>query len=59
MRDSRMKHDLQAAFEAQGVKYLIPSYVDMHGVSTLKMVPVDHLRELVADPPPTTSQGRI
>jgi glutamine synthetase len=59
MSDSKMKHDLQAALEAQGVKYLIPSYVDMHGVSKSKMVPIDHLRELVADPPPTTLQGRI
>ena len=27
---------------ALGVKYLLPSYVDLHGVSKSKMVPVDH-----------------
>jgi glutamine synthetase len=26
----------------EGVKYLLPTYVDMHGISKAKMVPVDH-----------------
>ena len=30
-----------------GIKYLIPSYVDMHGVPKTKMVPVDHLRRML------------
>lgn len=34
---------LQADLQKQGVKYLLPSYVDMHGVSKSKMVPIEHL----------------
>ena len=32
----------EAALSELGVKYLLPSYVDLHGVSKSKMVPVDH-----------------
>jgi glutamine synthetase len=31
----------------QGVKYAIASYVDMHGVSKSKMVPLDHLGQML------------
>lgn len=31
----------------QGVKYLLPSYVDMHGISKAKMVPVDYYEKML------------
>jgi len=34
---------LQAKLEESGVKYLMPSFIDMHGVPKTKMVPVSHL----------------
>jgi len=34
---------LKTSLEERGVKYLLPSYVDMHGVSKSKMVPIEHL----------------
>ena len=41
-----MTHDpitpAQAALADAGVAYLLASYVDMHGVSKAKMVPIDH-----------------
>lgn len=41
-----MTHDpatpAQAALADAGVEYLLASYVDMHGVSKAKMVPIDH-----------------
>lgn len=30
-----------------GIKYLVPSYVDMHGVPKTKMVPVGHLKRML------------
>ena len=33
---------------AAGVRYLLPSYVDLHGVSKSKMVPVDHFDRMLA-----------
>ena len=38
---------LQQKLENQGVKYLIPSYVDMHGVPKTKMVPIAHLERMM------------
>lgn len=32
--------------EMHGIKYLIPSYVDMHGVPKTKMVPIAHLEKM-------------
>ena len=42
---------VESAAEAlahQGVKYLLASYVDMHGVSKAKMVPVDHYGHMLS-----------
>ena len=36
------------ALARQGVKYLLASYVDMHGVSKAKMVPVDHYAHMLS-----------
>lgn len=33
----------QSSLESQGVKYAIASYVDIHGMSKAKMVPLNHL----------------
>ena len=33
--------------ERRGVKYLLPSYVDMHGVSKSKMVPLAHMDQMM------------
>ncbi|MDH3856479.1 MAG: type III glutamate--ammonia ligase [Gammaproteobacteria bacterium] len=38
---------LQEQLCEQGVKYLIPSYVDMHGVPKTKMVPIAHLEHMM------------
>lgn len=39
---------LRARLQAEGVKYVIASYVDMHGVSKSKVVPIDHLPQMLA-----------
>jgi glutamine synthetase len=33
--------------EERGIKYMLSSYVDMHGVPKGKMVPIDHLRNML------------
>ncbi|MGD9602661.1 MAG: type III glutamate--ammonia ligase [Gammaproteobacteria bacterium] len=38
---------LHAELAAHGVKYLLPSYVDLHGVSKSKMVPLHHLDRML------------
>ncbi|MCV6597994.1 MAG: type III glutamate--ammonia ligase [Mangrovicoccus sp.] len=38
---------LKTKLEEQGVKYLLPSYVDMHGVSKSKMVPMAHFDRMM------------
>lgn len=38
---------LATTLQEKGVKYLMPSYVDMHGVSKTKLVPVAHLERMV------------
>ena len=35
--------EMQASLQSKGVKYLAPSFVDMHGIPKAKMVPLDHL----------------
>jgi glutamine synthetase len=40
---SQLKEHLQAA----GVRYLLPSYVDMHGASKSKMVPLSHFDRMM------------
>lgn len=37
MHESELK-PLRETLQEQGIKYLIPSYVDMHGVPKTKMV---------------------
>ncbi|WP_017298957.1 type III glutamate--ammonia ligase [Nodosilinea nodulosa] len=39
---------LKLSLEAQGVKYAIASYVDIHGMSKAKMVPIAHLGQMMA-----------
>jgi glutamine synthetase len=39
---------LRKKLEASGVKYLMPTYVDMHGVSKTKSVPIAHIEQMVA-----------
>jgi glutamine synthetase len=38
---------LKTKLEAMGVKYLMPTYVDMHGVSKTKAVPISHIQQMV------------
>jgi glutamine synthetase len=35
--------ELEKQLRAAGVKYLMPSFVDMHGIPKAKIVPIDHL----------------
>ena len=39
----KLRHHL----ESNNIKYLIPSYVDMHGVPKTKMVPIAHLEKML------------
>ena len=39
--------DLFASLERGGVKYLLPSYVDLHGVSKSKVVPLRHFAQMM------------
>ena len=41
------KSALPARLRAAGVKFMLPSYVDMHGVSKSKMVPIDHYEQML------------
>ncbi|MEM7650042.1 MAG: type III glutamate--ammonia ligase, partial [Cyanobacteria bacterium P01_A01_bin.70] len=38
---------LKSALESQGVKYALASYVDIHGMSKAKMVPLSHLEQMM------------
>ncbi|WP_376871380.1 type III glutamate--ammonia ligase [Albirhodobacter sp. R86504] len=38
---------LQAELAEKGVKYLLPSYVDIHGASKSKLVPIAHLKRMM------------
>jgi glutamine synthetase len=38
---------LQKKLESAGVKFMLPSYVDMHGVLKTKVVPLAHLQDMV------------
>ena len=35
--------NLEVQLKAKGVKYVLPSFIDMHGIPKAKMVPLDHL----------------
>jgi glutamine synthetase len=39
--------DLKAMLEAKGVKYALSSYVDLHGMCKAKMVPINHLGQMM------------
>ena len=39
---------LAAELAERGVHYLLPSYVDMHGASKAKMVPIGHFEQMMA-----------
>ena len=39
---------LMEELTSKGVKHLFPSYVDMHGVSKSKVVPISHLDRMMA-----------
>lgn len=39
---------LKTSLEAKGVKYALASYVDIHGMCKAKMVPLDHLGQMMA-----------
>ncbi len=38
---------LAADLKGRDIKYLLPSYVDMHGIPKTKMVPIDHLSRML------------
>lgn len=39
---------LEKQIQAHGIKYLVPSYVDMHGIPKAKMVPCAYLERMLA-----------
>ncbi|HKQ95126.1 MAG TPA: type III glutamate--ammonia ligase [Aestuariivirgaceae bacterium] len=47
-KDSETAAGLRNRLEGAGVKYLLSSYVDMHGVPKAKMVPIGHLDQMLA-----------
>ena len=47
MSDGSNPKGLGAVLENQGVKYLLPTYADMHGRSKSKMVPVSHYERML------------
>jgi glutamine synthetase len=38
---------LKSSLESQGVKYAVASYVDIHGMSKAKMVPLSHFGQMM------------
>jgi len=42
-----MATTLAEKLKAQDIQYLLPSYVDMHGIPKTKMVPIDHLSRML------------
>ena len=44
---SKNVEKLRLHLESNNIKYLIPSYVDMHGVPKTKMVPIAHLEKML------------
>ncbi len=45
---SESNEALKKSLIAEGVEYVLPSYVDMHGVSKSKMVPIAHFDRMMA-----------
>ncbi len=46
--DYENPNELFSKLEASGVKYLLPSYVDMHGASKSKCVPISHFKRMMS-----------
>ncbi|MFS6828610.1 hypothetical protein [Cyanobium sp. ATX-6F1] len=44
---SHSSSDLKAELSAKGVRYALASFVDLHGVSKAKAVPLDHLGQML------------
>jgi len=47
MSKNNNRSGLKAELESKGVKYLLPSYVDMHGASKSKCVPIAHFDKMM------------
>lgn len=47
-RPSKENQALLDRLKKQGVRYLIPSYVDMHGISKGKTVPIEHFNRMMS-----------
>lgn len=45
--DPDVVQQLRTEIESLGLKYLIPSYVDMHGIPKCKMVPITYLERML------------
>ncbi len=45
--NSKSVEKLRLHLESNNIKYLIPSYVEMHGVPKTKMVPIAHLEKML------------
>lgn len=45
--DAAKLEDITAKIKSHNLKYLIPSYVDMHGIPKTKMVPVSYLERMM------------
>ncbi|HCL94863.1 MAG TPA: type III glutamate--ammonia ligase, partial [Gammaproteobacteria bacterium] len=47
MSDKPAPTDLKERLKKEGVKYCLPSYVDIHGVSKSKFVPIEHFDRMM------------
>ena len=47
MSDKPTPTDLKERLKKEGVKYCLPSYVDIHGVSKSKFVPIEHFDRMM------------
>ncbi|OED39637.1 type III glutamate--ammonia ligase [Chromatiales bacterium (ex Bugula neritina AB1)] len=45
--DDTVLQRLQSEIQTHGLKYLVPSYVDMHGIPKAKMVPIAYLERML------------
>ena len=48
MESSSQVENLKDSLKEQGVRYCLPSYVDIHGVSKSKFVPIEHFDRMMA-----------
>ena len=47
MSKERNPQELEKSLIQEGVKYCLPSYVDIHGVSKSKFVPIEHFDRMM------------